>query len=93
MKKVDERVTRVEDKVDGAHIHAAQLSERVQELEKEIIPCVTTCHIYSSGGCIQQTAKLGQQNTQLPWSFSWDFQDVTFIQCNIYQTPIGQCAA
>ncbi|KAH3723526.1 hypothetical protein DPMN_049316 [Dreissena polymorpha] len=35
VKKVDERVTRIEDKVDGADIHAAQLSERVQELEKE----------------------------------------------------------
>ncbi|KAH3723499.1 hypothetical protein DPMN_049287 [Dreissena polymorpha] len=35
VKKVDKRVTRIEDKVDGADIHAAQLSERVQELEKE----------------------------------------------------------
>ncbi|KAH3821645.1 hypothetical protein DPMN_123410 [Dreissena polymorpha] len=35
VRKVDERVTRIEDKVDGADIHAAQLSERVQELEKQ----------------------------------------------------------
>ncbi|KAH3868347.1 hypothetical protein DPMN_031490 [Dreissena polymorpha] len=34
VRKVDERVTRIEDKVDGVYIHAAQLSERVQELEK-----------------------------------------------------------
>ncbi|KAH3775741.1 hypothetical protein DPMN_177418 [Dreissena polymorpha] len=33
--KVDERVTRLEDKVDAADFHSAQLSERVQELEKE----------------------------------------------------------
>ncbi|KAH3893093.1 hypothetical protein DPMN_017236 [Dreissena polymorpha] len=35
VRKVDERVTRLEDKVDGADIHAAQMSERVQELEKQ----------------------------------------------------------
>ncbi|KAH3722076.1 hypothetical protein DPMN_065027 [Dreissena polymorpha] len=35
VRKVDERVTRIEDKVDGADINAAQLSERVQELEKQ----------------------------------------------------------
>ncbi|XP_052238670.1 uncharacterized protein LOC127849972 [Dreissena polymorpha] len=35
VRKVDERVTRIEDTVDGADIHAAQLSERVQELEKQ----------------------------------------------------------
>ncbi|KAH3817607.1 hypothetical protein DPMN_119146 [Dreissena polymorpha] len=35
VQKVDQRVTRLEDKVDGADIHAAQLSERMQELEKE----------------------------------------------------------
>ncbi|KAH3774196.1 hypothetical protein DPMN_175570 [Dreissena polymorpha] len=34
-KKVEERVSRVEDKVEGADIHAAELAERVQELEKE----------------------------------------------------------
>jgi len=34
-KKVEERVSRVEDKVDGADIHAAELAERVHELEKE----------------------------------------------------------
>ncbi|KAH3721304.1 hypothetical protein DPMN_064224 [Dreissena polymorpha] len=35
VRKVDERVTRLEEKVDGADIHAAQMSERVQELEKQ----------------------------------------------------------
>ncbi|KAH3695189.1 hypothetical protein DPMN_082645 [Dreissena polymorpha] len=35
VQKVDQRVTHLEDKVDGADIHAAQLSERMQELEKE----------------------------------------------------------
>ena len=34
-KKVEERVSRVEDKVDGADIHAAELAERVHGLEKE----------------------------------------------------------
>ncbi|XP_052278539.1 uncharacterized protein LOC127877007 [Dreissena polymorpha] len=35
VRKVDERVTRIEDKVDGADFYAAQLSEWVQELEKQ----------------------------------------------------------
>ncbi len=35
MKKVDERVIRLEDKVDGADIHTAELAERTRELEKE----------------------------------------------------------
>lgn len=35
VKKVDERVIRLEDKVDGADIHAADLTERLQVLEKE----------------------------------------------------------
>lgn len=35
VKKVGERVERLENKVDGTDIHVAELSERVQELEKE----------------------------------------------------------
>ncbi|KAH3692556.1 hypothetical protein DPMN_193105 [Dreissena polymorpha] len=37
-KKVEARVSRVEDNVEGADIHAAELAERVQELEKEYTP-------------------------------------------------------
>ncbi|KAH3804053.1 hypothetical protein DPMN_132330 [Dreissena polymorpha] len=46
-----------------------------------------------SGDCIQQTAKLGQQNIYLNTSFSWDVQEPKFIQCNKNQTVIGQCSA
>ncbi|XP_052788391.1 uncharacterized protein LOC128223149 [Mya arenaria] len=35
VKKVDERVIRLEDKVDGADIHTAELAERTRVLEKE----------------------------------------------------------
>ncbi|KAH3810026.1 hypothetical protein DPMN_138408 [Dreissena polymorpha] len=35
VQKVDQRLTRLENKVDGADIHAAQLSERMQQLEIE----------------------------------------------------------
>ena len=35
VKRVDERVTRLEDKVDGTDIHAADLAERMQRLERE----------------------------------------------------------
>ncbi|KAH3827699.1 hypothetical protein DPMN_129640 [Dreissena polymorpha] len=34
-KKVEERLSRIEDNVDGADIHASELAERVQELVKE----------------------------------------------------------
>ncbi|KAH3689495.1 hypothetical protein DPMN_191819 [Dreissena polymorpha] len=34
-KKVEERTSRVEDNVEGADIHAAELADRVHELEKE----------------------------------------------------------